>query len=120
QSDGKLQLKADGLTIAPLPMTDAIGKALSGGKKLTLGVRPEHLAIAADGAANTVTAPLFANENMGPESLVTLDRGENARITARIFTDDHLDVDKTGTLSFSDEHVHLFDGAGKRIPAVGE
>src|SRR5690606_35556199 len=54
QGDGKLQLSAEGLTIAPLPMTDAIGKALSGGKKLTLGVRPEHLAIAADGAANTV------------------------------------------------------------------
>ncbi|MHA6297053.1 ABC transporter ATP-binding protein [Devosia sp. CAU 1758] len=120
QGDGKLQLSADGLTIAPLPMTDAIGKALSGGNRLTLGVRPEHLAIAADGAANTVTAPLFANENMGPESLVTLDRGDNARITARIFTDDHLNVDKTVTLSFSGQHVHLFDGAGKRIPAVGE
>jgi ABC-type sugar transport system ATPase subunit len=120
QGDGKLQLSADGLTIAGLPMTDAIGKALGHSNKLTLGVRPEHLDIANASAVNTITAELFANENMGPESLVTIDRGENARVTARIFTDDHLDVGKSVTLGFSAEHVHLFDSAGKRIPALGE
>ncbi|WIY52001.1 ABC transporter ATP-binding protein [Devosia sp. YIM 151766] len=120
QGDGQLQLQADGLTIAALPMADAIGKALSAGSKLTLGVRPEHLHIAAPDAANTITAPLFANENMGPESLVTVDRGEGARVTARIFTDDHLDLGDNVTLSFTAEHVHLFDSAGMRIPAAGE
>ena len=120
QGDGQLQLKAEGLTLAGLPMTDAIGKALANGGKLTLGVRPEHLDIATPGAANTITAPLFANENMGPESLVTIDRGDSARVTARIFTDEHLTLDETVTLSFSAEHVHLFDGHGKRIPAAGE
>lgn len=120
QVDGRLQLKADGLVIAPLPISDAIGKALASSGKLTLGVRPEHLGIAQPGAANTITSPLFANENMGPESLVTIDRGEGARVTARIFTDDHLDLGKDVTLSFSAEHVHLFDNTGKRIPAIGE
>ena len=120
QSDGKLQLKAEGLVIAGLDMSDAIGKALSAGGKLTLGVRPEHLDIAKPGAANTISAPLFANENMGPESLVTIDRGEGARVTARIFTDDHLELDETVTLSFTAEHVHLFDSKGLRIPALGE
>jgi len=120
QGEGRLQLKAEGLAIAGLPMSDAIGKALAAGSRLTLGVRPEHLAIAAPGAENTITAPLFANENMGPESLVTIDRGDSARVTARIFTDDHLDLGETVTLGFSAEHVHLFDGAGQRIPATGE
>lgn len=120
QGDGKLQLKAEGLVIAGLDMSDAIGKALSAGGKLTLGVRPEHLDIAKPGAANTISAPLFANENMGPESLVTVDRGEGARVTARIFTDDHLELDETVTLSFTAEHVHLFDSKGLRIPALGE
>jgi ABC-type sugar transport system ATPase subunit len=83
-------------------------------------VRPEHLGIAEAGAVNTITAPLFANENMGPESLVTLDRGDSARVTARIFTDDHLDLSQVVTLGFSAEHVHLFDSTGKRIPALGE
>ena len=120
QGDSQLQLKADGLTIAGLPMTDAIGKALAAGSKLTLGVRPEHLCIAQPGDANTITAPLFANENMGPESLVTIDRGEGARVTARIFTDDHVELGGNVTLSFPAEHVHLFDGTGKRIPVAGE
>ena len=120
QVDGKLALKAEGLTIAGLAMTDAIGNALAASRKLTLGVRPEHLGIAQASDTNTITAPLFANENMGPESLVTLDRGDSARVTARIFTDDHLDLSQVVTLSFSAEHVHLFDSTGKRIPARGE
>ncbi|WP_127753340.1 ABC transporter ATP-binding protein [Devosia sp. 1566] len=118
--DGMLRLSADGLTIAALPMSDAIGKALAQGPKLTLGVRPEHLGIATPGSANTITAPLFANENMGPESLVTVDRGQGVRATARIFTDEHLNLDEMVTLGFSLEHVHLFDGAQNRIPAAGE
>ncbi len=120
QHDGRLVLKGEGLVMDGLPMTDAIGRALAAGSKLTLGVRPEHLSLAAAGAANTISAPLFANENMGPESLVTIDRGEGARVTARIFTDDHLDVTDMVTLGFAAEHVHLFDTTGKRIPAAGE
>jgi ABC-type sugar transport system ATPase subunit len=119
-ADGRLALRADGLALAPLPMTDAIGAALRAGPQLTLGVRPEHLAIAAPDAAGTITGPLFANENMGPESLVTIDRGEAGRVTARIFIDDHLALGETVTLGFSPAHVHLFDGAGARIPAAGE
>ena len=120
QSAGQLLLKADGLVMAGLAMTDAIGKALAEGSKMTLGVRPEHLSLATPGAVNSISAPLFANENMGPESLVTVDRGEGARVTARIFTDDHLDVADHVSLSFSAEHVHLFDHAGRRIPTAGE
>ncbi len=120
RGDGQLRLVADGLTLAGLPMTDGIGKALAAGEKLTLGIRPEHLAIAAPGAANTITGTLFANENMGPESLVTIERADATRLTARIFTDDHLDLGETVTLAFEPGHLHLFDGAGKRIPAVGE
>jgi multiple sugar transport system ATP-binding protein len=118
--DGRLQLAAEGLAIAALPMSDGIGKALQAGTTLTLGVRPEHLTVAQDDAANTITGALFANENMGPESLVTLERPDGGRITARIFTDDHVDVGEIVKLGFSPDHVHLFDGAGMRIPVDGE
>jgi len=120
QAEGKLQLRAEGLAIDGLPMTEAIAAALAAGGGLTLGVRPEHLAVVAPDAANAITAPLFANENMGPESLVTIDRGESARVTARIFTDDHLELGERVTLGFAPGHVHLFDGKGLRIPAAGE
>jgi hypothetical protein len=57
---------------------------------------------------------------MGPESLVTLERPDSARVTARIFTDDHVELDTAVTLSFSPAHVHLFDSTGLRIPIDGE
>jgi ABC-type sugar transport system ATPase subunit len=119
-ADGGLALKADGLTITALPMSRAIETALAAGGRLTLGVRPEHLTLAAPDAANSISGSLFANENMGPESLVTIERADAARVTARIFTDDHLDVGKDVRLAFNHEHVHLFDGAGNRIARDGE
>src|SRR5690606_33113280 len=109
QGDGQLRLFADGVTLGGLPMSDAIGAALAAGEKLALGIRPEHLSIAEPGAQNTITGTLFANENMGPESLVTIERTDATRLTARIFTDDHLDLGETVTLAFSPEHLHLFD-----------
>ena len=120
QADGQLQLRAEGASIGALPMSDAIGAALAANSALTMGVRPEHLFIAEPGAANSVTAPLFANENMGPESLVTIERADGSRLTARIFTDDHIALGESVTLGFATEHVHLFDGLGARIPADGE
>ena len=113
-------LTADGLTLAPLPLSAGLRAALAAGNELTLGVRPEHLGIAADGTPNTLAGSLFANENMGPESLVTMERADGSRVTARIFTDDHVDVGATLRFGFSAEHVTLFDGTGKRIPVDGE
>ncbi|HEV7292233.1 MAG TPA: ABC transporter ATP-binding protein [Devosia sp.] len=121
QSEGQLQLRADGITVSALPMSDAIGKALATSSKLTLGIRPEHLNIGVGSGPNTIAGELFANENMGPESLVTIERGgDNPRVTARIFIDDHLDIGKSVQLGFDSQHVHLFDSTGHRIPAVGE
>src|SRR5690606_20609350 len=79
QGDGQLRLLADGVTLGGLPMSDAVGAALAAGEKLTLGIRPEHLSIAEPGAQNTITGTLFANENMGPESLVTIERTDATR-----------------------------------------
>ncbi|MCA1440939.1 ABC transporter ATP-binding protein [Ensifer sp. IC4062] len=119
-ADGALHLKADRVSVAPLPVSRAVAAALNGNSKLTLGVRPEHLSIARGGEANAITGQLFANENMGPEKLVTLERDDAARFTARIFTDDVIALESTVTLGFSSEHIHLFDPAGARLPMDGE
>ncbi len=119
-ADGKLHLRASGVTLAPLPLSAGIVKALEQNKALTLGVRPEHLTIAPTGSANIISGTLFANENMGPESLVTIERGDAGRVTARIFIDDHLELGHDVSLGFAAQHVHLFDADGRRIPADGE
>ncbi|WP_309084660.1 ABC transporter ATP-binding protein [Chelativorans sp.] len=115
-ADGNVQLKAEGLSAAPLPVSRAAARALDGNTKLTLGVRPEHLTIARGGEENTISGALFANENMGPETLVTLERDDAARFTARIFTDESLALRGTVKLGFASEHVHLFDPGGTRLP----
>ncbi|MGN6682613.1 MAG: ABC transporter ATP-binding protein [Devosia sp.] len=113
-------LEADGVTLAPLPLSAGLKAALAAGPALTLGVRPEHLRVTSDNASNSIRGKLFANENMGPESLVTMERADASRVTARIFTDDHVEVGDTVRFGFSTTHVTLFDGTGKRIPADGE
>jgi ABC-type sugar transport system ATPase subunit len=113
-------LRADGLTLQSLPLSSGLRTALGKGSALTLGVRPEHLAVTAGAEGNTISGRLFANENMGPESLVTMERPDGGRVTARIFTDEHIDVGETVRLRFSSEHVTLFDGDGNRIPRDGE
>ncbi|MCT7378406.1 ABC transporter ATP-binding protein [Chelativorans salis] len=115
-SDGALHLKAVGLATAPLRVTRAAAKALESGKSLTLGVRPEHLSLASGGEENTIAGQLFANENMGPEALVTLEREDAARFTARIFTDEMVALEGRVTLGFSSDHIHLFDERGLRLP----
>jgi ABC-type sugar transport system ATPase subunit len=114
-TDGQVQLRAEGVTVAPLPASEGIGRAVAADRHLTLGVRPEHLRLALPGDANVVSGKLFANENMGPESLVTFERRDGSRVTARLFTDDHVMVGETVTVSFSPEHVTLFDAEGRRI-----
>jgi ABC-type sugar transport system ATPase subunit len=121
QAEGdRVALSADGLTIAPLPLSAGLKAALSQGTALTLGVRPEHLSVVAADGGNAITGKLFANENMGPESLVTMERADASRVTARIFTDDHVEAGENVRFGFAVEHVTLFDGAGKRIPRDGE
>jgi multiple sugar transport system ATP-binding protein len=111
----RLSLNAEGLAMAPVPITTSLREALAGGLDLTLGVRPEHLAIAGDSARNTISGRLFANEHMGPESLVTIERLDLARVTARIFTDGEVAVSGDVRLAFDLEQITLFDAAGRRI-----
>jgi multiple sugar transport system ATP-binding protein len=115
-ANGQVILRADGLKIEPLAVNRAIAKVLDSAREITLGVRPEHLAIATGAEANTISGALFANENMGPETLVTLERPDAARFTARIFTNNAITLPQDVTLSFTTEHVHLFGPDGLRLP----
>jgi multiple sugar transport system ATP-binding protein len=113
---GRLHIRGEGLRIHPLPVPRAAGTL---GGKVTIGVRPEHLAVGEAGP-NTISGALFANENMGPEKLVTLERRDAARFTARIFTDEAIALGERVTLSFETRHVTLFDADGNRIAADTE
>lgn len=119
-SEGMLTCHAEGLSLEPLPLSRAATAALQTGSRLTLGIRPEHLGIADGAERNAIAGKLFANENMGPEALVTLERADTERLTARIFTDDILRLGTTVSLTFDTAHVHLFGPDGARLPFDGE
>jgi len=119
-AEGVLQLRAQGLSVPGLPVTPGIAAAIGRAGRLTLGVRPEHLRIAADAAGPRLSGKLFANENMGPEKLVTVERPDAGRVTARIFTDDEIRLAEDVAFTFALEHLTLFDAEGLRIPLEGE
>ncbi len=116
---GRLHLRAEGLRAPPLPMP----RGLQNAGRATLGVRPEHLSIAGVGhpqEEGEIEGRLFANENMGPESLVTVERPGGQRVTARIFVDEPIALGEVVRLSFAPRHVHVFDAEGRRLPGPGE
>jgi ABC-type sugar transport system ATPase subunit len=115
----RLHLSAPGLSMAPLAAPGPVRAAMGAGR-LTVGIRPEHLSIVASRTSNSVAGALFANENMGPETLVTVERQGGARLTARIFTDDALALRGTVTLGFDPAHVLLFGPDGLRLPRENE
>lgn len=116
----RLQLRSHGVLVRDVPISQGIKAALGKGAALTLGVRPEHLTLGTINDVNMVSGKLFANENMGPEKLVTFERQDGGRVTARIFTDDAVETTENVAFTFSGAHATLFDADGKRIPADGE
>jgi multiple sugar transport system ATP-binding protein len=118
--DGAAMLAAEGLEAPPLPAWDALARAVDRSGRLTLGIRPEHLRIAGDEAGWRLSGELFANEGMGPESLVTMLLPGERRITARIFGDDPLSLGRDVRLGFQAEDLVLFDAEGRRIPGPRE
>ena len=119
-ADRQVRLRADGIVVAAFTATEAVAGAIAADKHLTLGIRPEHLRLATPDAVNTIAGKLFANENMGPESLITLERNDGGRVTARIFTDDHLGLAEQPAVAFEQQHVTLFDATGARIRVEDE
>ncbi|AEV37429.1 Maltose/maltodextrin import ATP-binding protein MalK [Pseudovibrio sp. FO-BEG1] len=113
-ADNVLKVRADGLEVADIPMQRSFAEAVAGNSKITMGVRPEHLRATAE-AENVVRGKLFANENMGAEKLVTIERPDAARFTARIFTDDDIILTEDVALGFSSKHITLFDADGNRL-----
>jgi len=115
----KVHLSADMVKFAPMALHDALGLAISASPDITVGVRPEHLSIGGK-AENVIGGMLFANENMGPEKLVTLERPDATRFTARIFSDEILTLAGNIELGFDNSAISLFDATGQRIPEPGE
>ncbi|MFT3792496.1 MAG: ABC transporter ATP-binding protein [Rudaea sp.] len=109
-------LHGAGLEVSPFASWPALDQALERGDRVTVGMRPEHLRIATgDAGPNRLYGKLFANEAMGPESLVTLDLDGGARVTARLFGDAPVRIHGDAAFAFDPAQITLFDSSGNRI-----
>lgn len=87
---------------------------LGGPAGLTIGVRPEHLHLADGGRIKAVVNHV---ENLGGDTNVLANVGENGSITVRLFGQHHAAPDEIVYIDFSDEHLYFFDADGKRVEA---
>ena len=95
------------------------GTELQEGAAVTLGIRPEHLAVGSVAAASGITGKVFAVEHLGRESILIADCPDGTRLRAmlepgggpRIGDEVSFVVRKGATL-------HVFDDAAAGQPAV--
>jgi len=113
--DGMVSVTADGIAGDLWPGTTP-------DLDVVLGVRPEHLQIAADPAPGGGVALLGAVdlvENLGAEQIVTCTVGAGSRVQLRASRQLAVLPGAQVTLTASTEHVHLFDRAtGRRLEWV--
>jgi multiple sugar transport system ATP-binding protein len=87
---------------------------LAAGAELRLGVRPEHMAVADQGAGHGLPASLLHVERLGDASLLYLNVGAGLpTLTTRVEGSATTAVGAGLTLRLLPEQLHLFDAAGQ-------
>jgi ABC-type sugar transport system ATPase subunit len=100
-----------GATIAPVMLPLGL---LTTGAKLTIGVRPEHLAIGAPGDFST-TGVVELVERLGESSYAHVRRSDDKLMVAEIRGRETPTPGQTVTFSAPAEDIHVFDEAGRRL-----
>ena len=79
---------------------------------VTLGVRPEHLALADDGQ---ITGHITHVERLGGDTNLLIATAQDETLTVRLFGQHMASVGDAVTLGFDAAHTFLFDAKGQRI-----
>jgi len=113
--DGAVEAHGDALRFT------TVGGALDLGRRegasagpVTLGVRPEHVRLSADGEGWPAAVSLI--EPMGDETLVFLDYGGPASLVAKVDAEEKVSVGDRRRFTFRTERIVFFDaGTGDRV-----
>ncbi len=108
---------ADGATVRLPDGRDLRAAAVAdAGTTVTLGVRPEHLKPADDGA---FAGPVELFERLGPLSFAHLGaRGATGTVVAQLPGERRVTLGETLAFGIAPERVHLFDGDGRALPRL--
>ena len=113
EQDGAVVELADGTQLKAA----VDGSAVSVGEGITLGIRPEHLALE-EKSENRLPATLSLVEQLGDHNLLHLEWRE----TQLVMRASSETAPKAGTelfLALPPQHCHLFDGADNALPRLG-
>ncbi|WP_055045748.1 ABC transporter ATP-binding protein [Devosia sp. A16] len=98
-----------------------IGGVDGGARAVTLGIRPEHLAIATDGATGELEGRVTLVEELGAESFVHLTLGDGTSVivrarrdAARAGTSVRLELDPSRALLFERDGLRIRGSAGRQ------
>jgi multiple sugar transport system ATP-binding protein len=90
----------------------ALGAGIAAGGRLTLGVRPEHVAVEAGGE---VEGEVQALEYLGPRTYVHARLADGSKLVAQTAGDTAIREGDRVAFRLAAESCHLFDAAGKRL-----
>ena len=99
RADGKLGLRTEAGEAVEIPAAPWAGKPAA-----TLGLRPEHLSLSADGP---LAGKVLAIEHLGSETLVHVER-DASTVIVKTGRDNLAGIGEAVRLSFDPNHVHLF------------
>jgi multiple sugar transport system ATP-binding protein len=88
---------------------------LQTGALVTLGLRPEHLNVAADGPLKGEVAVV---EHLGGETLAYVDVGDSVLLTVKLPGDSAVFVGEKLALVMKNSETNLFDSSDKAIPGL--
>jgi multiple sugar transport system ATP-binding protein len=94
-------------------LADRLARRPNHNGALTLGVRPEEVALHREGGLGRVAGEVFVVEDLGNERLVTLDIGGQF-VVARMAADYPAEMGQPLWLGFDTDRAHLFDPASQR------
>ncbi len=94
------------------PISAPVRTSVSAGQKLTLGIRPHHLALAADG-------PIAGNvrliERLGHETIISAALPSGYEMVAALSGDVSLELGQPVRLTPETSELHLFDASGVAV-----
>lgn len=103
-----LLLAAGGATLH----TEGFGASMHAGDTATLGIRPEHLRLVADGG---LSAQVQAVEHLGGESYLHLLISSGETLTMRVNGETSVVADQPISFAIDPAYLHVFDAAGNNL-----
>jgi multiple sugar transport system ATP-binding protein len=108
--------------VAGQKLTAAVdARHLGAGAAVQLGIRPEHMPIASEGAGHLLRGSLLHMERLGDSSLLYVQVGTGLpAITVKVEGSDRWPVGQTVQVLMRPQDLHLFDAQGVACARLGE